>query len=282
MRSAVRLAAAALVGALALAGCTVPQGGDTTPVPTPTVVTTDPPAVPTVAVLVYHPRESSIGLRLGRERRQVPQADPLRGALELMIEGALDPDYRSGWSEDTRVLSVTTSGDVTTVDLSAEALRSSKFGSERALAAIDQLVWTVTEQVGADSRVGLTIEGRPPGDLWGVTRWDTPRGREDALGVRVHVSIDAPAEGEALRSPVQVVGDAAFAGGSVLWVVRDEAGATVAQGQEASTGTAPFAPYAFEVDLPPGSYEVEVTGDAVGDTEGYRPDTDTRTFTVEA
>lgn len=284
MRTAVRFAAAVLAGAMALAGCAItpPRLGDTSPVASPTVVTTDPPGVPMVAVLVYHPRESNNGLRLGRELRQVPQADPLRGALEVMIQGPIDPDYRSGWSHETRVLSVTTSGDVTTVDLSADALRSSKFGSGRALAAIDQLVWTVTEQTGADSLVALTIEGEPPGELWGVTRWDTPRGREDPLGVRVHVSIDAPAEGEVLRSPVKIAGESAFADGSVLWVVRDGAGATIAEGRETLTGSTPFAPYTVEVDLLPGTYEIEVTGDAIGDGEGYRPDTDTRTFVVEA
>ena len=290
MHRVVRPLALGLAGALALSGCALvrpggdqPGPGDTRPVASPTVATTDAPtpAVPMQAEHVYFPRDSTMGLRLGREVRQVPQADPLRGVIETLLGQPLDPDYSTGWAQGTKLLSVTTTGPVTTVDLSTEARRGGKFAADFGLVSIDQLVWTVTELVGEDTLVDLTIEGEEPGELWGVTTWDAPRGREDALGVRVHVAIDAPNEGEAVRSPVRISGDAAAHEANVPWVIKDALGAVVEEGFTTSAVSMEFAPWSFEVGLEPGSYTVEVSGDDVGDTEGYKPDVDTRAFVVE-
>lgn len=273
-----------LAAAFALGGCALspPDAGDTRPVASPTVVQTDAPspAVPMQPEIVYYPRDSTNGLRLGREVRQVPQADPLRGVVEALLGQPLDPDYSTGWAEGTRLLSVKTAGNVTTVDLSTEARRGDKFGSDFGLVSVDQVVWTVTALVGEDSLVDLTIDGAPPGELWGVTTWDGPRGREEALSVRVHVSIDAPSEGETVTSPVRFSGDAAAHEANVPWVIRDELGAIVREGFTMSEESMRFAPWSFEVPLEPGAYTVEVTGDEVGDTEGFEPDIDSRRFTV--
>lgn len=276
--------------ALALAGCTTaptpttppaaPSPSDVRPVPSPTVARTDPPATSTLDAVVYFPRESSGGVRLGRELHPVAQGDPLRGALEAMLAGPDDPDYSNGWAPGTRVLSATTSGSVTTVDLSSEA-RTTSLAPEAAHAQADQLVWTVTELVGADTTVRLTVDGQPAGDLWGAGSWAEPRARADVFSTRVLVSIDTPSEGSTVRSPLVVTGDAAAHEARLLWRVLDAGGAVVQQGATTTAEGMVFAPYRIEVALPPGRYTVEVAEEDLGSGEGRAPDTDTRAVTIE-
>lgn len=267
----VRLAPAALAVVLALAGCTG------SPAPTPS--DTASPTVPTQPEVVYFPRESETGLRLGRELREVPQDDPLKGVVEAMIEGPVDPDYFSGWQAGTEVLSATTTRSVTTVDLSGEA-REASLGQEAALARVEQLVWTVTELVGPDTSVLLTIDGRPAGDLWGVTTWDEPKEREDAYSVRVLVSIDSPLDGATVTSPVTITGDGALYEGTLPWRILDPNGNVVQEGVANSAEGMTFSEYSFEVDLAPGDYTVEVREEDASDGEGWAPDSDTRRITV--
>lgn len=272
------LLACVALAAPVLGGCArVPP--DTRPVPSPTVAQTDPPAVPTQPELVYFPRTSNNGVRLGREVHEVPQSDPLKGVLEAMIAGPVDPDYLSGWPVGTRVLSATTQGTVTTVDLSAEA-RTTTLAPEATLAHADQLIWTVTELVGADTAVRLTIDGQPVGDLWGAGGWAEPRPREDAFGARVLVSIDTPSDGATVASPVVVTGDAAAHEATLPWRVLDGAGAVVEEGVVKTAEGMTFAPYTIEVTLPPGTYTIEVREDDLGPGEGHKPDVDTRKVTV--
>lgn len=276
MRARVLVAGVAVL-ALVASGCTATPD-DVTPQPTPTVVMTDPP-VPTQPELVYFPRASATGMRLGRELREVPQADPLVGVLEVMLAGPVDPDYTNGWAPGTRVLSATTSGDTTMVDLSEEA-RMTSLSPDAALAQVDQLIWTVTELVGADTKVGLTIEGERFDEVWGSATLADPRGRDLPIGARVLVSIDTPLDGATVRSPVVVVGDAAAHEAHLPWRILDDSGAVVQEGATTTEEGMRFAPYRFEVELPPGRYTVEVIEDGVSG-EGFKPDVDTRQFTVE-
>lgn len=287
------IAAAVLV---ALAGCAVAPSGPATPsgsapatspgtsapgTPTPSPPVTSPAPVPTQPELVYFPRDSSGGVRLGRELREVPAADPLVGVLETMIAGPVDVDYIAGWPEGTRVLSASTTGGVTTVDLSAEA-RTTTLGSEASSAQADQLLWTVTELVGDTTAVDLRIEGEPAGELWGILSWDGPRTRQDPFATRVLVSIDSPLDGATVTSPVEVSGDAAVFEATLPWRVLDEGGAVLQQGFTNTAAGQEFADYSFEVELEPGRYTIEIREDDPSDGEGRAPDVDTRTVVVEA
>lgn len=276
-------AAIATVLLASTAGCgLVPPA--TTPVPNPTGAggpggPLSPSAGPTQPGVVYFPRDSPTTVRLAREVREVPQADPLRGVLEAMIAGPSDPDYLAGWPAGTRVLSASTVGDVTTVDLSGEA-RSTTLGPDASLSQVDQLLWTVTELVGPDTAVALAIDGRPAGELWGVTTWDEPRRRDDPMSARLQVAIDSPLEGARVSSPVTISGDAAVHEGRMPWRVLDQRGAVVTQGEATTTSASgEFAPYSFDVELPAGQYTVEVRQHQ-SDGEGWRPDTENRSFVV--
>lgn len=277
-----RVMVAGLVLALALGGCALTPPGPTSP-PGGTSPRPGGPAVPStpvdaVAAIVYYPRASTRGFRLGREQRLVPRADPLRGALEAMIAGPLDPDYTDGWAEGTRVLSASTKAGVTTVDLSSDG-RVSTLPPDAARAQVDQVLWTVTEAVGPDTSVLLTFDGVPAGSLWGVTDWLTPRTRDDAYAARTLVGIDAPLEGATVSSPVAVTGNAAMFEATLPWRVLDASGAEVRKGVAMTKEGNTFADYAFTVSLDPGLYTIEVTEEGA-DGEGWKPDVDTRTFTV--
>lgn len=273
-----------LIAAVVLAGCQPASTPPTASPPNSTAPTTSASGTPTqaaeTAVLVYFLRESKAGIRLGREERLVPTGDVLRGAVEAMINGPIDPDYLTSWPEGTEVLDITTSGDVTTVDLSGDA-RLTTMGSEGSEAAAEQLVWTVTGLQGEDTAVMLTIDGVPAGELWGVIDWSEPRSRGDQFVVRVPVSIDSPLDQATVTSPVTIRGDAAVFEANLPWRVLDANGEVVEEGAAMTTDGTTFAPYTFTLDLPPGDYTVEVAEDDPSGGEGGGVDTDTRRIIVE-
>lgn len=287
-RTAARRAAtlAAAVGLL-VAGC----GGTTPAEPTPEPATTAPAPEPTasptaepsdVTVTAYYMVDTRAGLRLARETQSRPGTDPVTEAVEAMIEGADDPDYKTPWDQATKVLSVTVTDRSAVVDLSPAA-RNADIGSEGAALMVQQLVYTVTEAMGdPEATVDLLVDGEPAGELWGAVTWDGAQSRSDDVGVRLLVQIDEPLEGATVSSPVTVSGEAAVFEANLLWRVLDTSGAEVQSGFTTTAEGQRFAPYSFEVELEPGTWTVVVDeGDPSGGEAGGEPMTDSRTITVE-
>jgi spore germination protein GerM len=253
-----------------------PAETDTPAEPTPEV--TEP--ADTVTVMVYYPIDTRTGFRLAREPREVPDSPSMAGVVETMIAGPDDPDYGAVWNPSTQVNDVTVADGVITVDLSADA-RTANVGSALAGLMIDQLVYTVTDAAEDPSlAVMLTIDGEPAGALWGAVVWDEPVTRADPMDVRLLVQIDNLAEGAVVSSPVTVSGEAAVFEATLLWKVLDADGAEVAAGFATTSEGQTFAPYAFDVELDPGTYTVVITEDDPSDGEGGESMTDTRTITV--
>ncbi|WP_232548318.1 Gmad2 immunoglobulin-like domain-containing protein [Propioniciclava soli] len=255
-----------------------PSPTPSTPTPaTTSAPTATPGADATTPALVYAVVDTEIGPRLVRETRWVPAATPARGALEAMLAGPLDPDHHSAWPRNTRVLGIADHGDEITVDLSAEALRAD-VGAEAESLMVQQLVWTVTEALNPDARVLLRVDGAVPS--WGHQEWSEPVARADADAVRLFVGIDTPSEGDAVDSPVTVRGEAWVFEANLLYTVTDAAGAVVADGYATTQDGTTFAPYAFDLDLTPGTYTVTVREDDASDGEGRAPFSESRTFRV--
>lgn len=299
-----RVLVAALAAGLLLTGCTTPAQpsasptGTAMPTTTPSESTT-PSALPTTtaspsgsasasgttapgavtAALVYFAIDGPNGARLVREPHDVAAGTPARGAVEAMIAGPDDPDYSSTWNEATRVLGISDNAGVVTVDLSGEA-RTANAGSEFAALMKQQLIWTVTEQLGADKRVMLHIDGQPAGELWGVVDWTAPEARADWLDTLLLVSIDNPAEGDEVTSPVTISGQAAVFEATLPWRILDADDQVVQQGVTNTAEGQTMAPYSFQVTLPPGEYTVEVTEDDPSAGAGGALDVDDRDFTV--
>ena len=286
------LAVALPVSALALSGCatntpeeTAPPAAEPTTVepvdtPEPTTEPTAEPTPETVTAMVYFPLDTRNGFVLGREPREVPDEPTMAGVVEAMIAGPEDPDYGAVWNPATTVNSVTVAGGVITVDLSADA-RTANVGSALAGLMVEQLVWTVTDAAKDPSlAVQLTIDGAPAGELWGAIVWDTPVTRGDPMANRLLVGIDNLAEGATVTSPVVVSGEANVFEATLLWKVLDANGAEVQSGFATSAEGQTFAPYAFEVTLPAGTYTVVVSESDPSDGAGGTPMSDSRRITV--
>lgn len=164
-------------------GATSETGGATSETATAgtTVESSNGTTAPTT---VYYVQDTGTDVQLVRELRDVPTGDSApTAAIELMIAGPADPAHVSTWNPGTRVLGVTVTPQLITVDLSADA-RTANVGSAGAALMIQQLVWTVTEAAGEpDAAVLLTIAGAPAGELWGVVSWTEPIGRDQTLTI---------------------------------------------------------------------------------------------------
>lgn len=257
------------------------QVSPSTPQSTPPSTPESTQSTPAAETYVYYAIDTRNGFRLARELRDVPEGDAgAAAAVEAMISGPLDPDYSTTWNPKTTVLGVSQQASVISVDLSADA-RTANAGSEGAALMVQQLVWTVTDALAApDATVQLTIDGEVAGELWGVLVWDKPVGREAPDKVRTFVQIDTPREGAEVSSPVTVTGDAAAFEANVPWRVLDAAGAEVDSGFTLTSEGMTFAPFSFTIDLPPGSFTVEISEDDPSGGAAGTPGTDTRAITV--
>lgn len=279
---------ALLAGLTLLAGCSS-QSTPASPGPAPTTASASASVTPTASASgtvaldgtasVYFLVDAPGGIRLARETRGVPAQTPARGAVEAMIAGPQDPDYTSPWNPATRVLGLSESGGVITVDLSSDA-RTASIGSEGAAAMVHQLIYTVTEAMDASASVRLHIDGAPAGELWGVLEWSDPQPRADWMETRLFVGIDTPTEGAGVTSPVTVSGEAAVYEANLPWRVLTMDGSEVRRGNTMTAEGQTMAPYSFEIDLDPGDYIIEVTEDDPSAGEGRDPHSDTRTITV--
>ncbi len=250
------------------------------PAPSPPAATSSPPSdAQTTAVDVYYVVDTRVGLRLARERHDVPERSAVEAATTAMITGSDDPDYTTTWNPRTRILDVRRHGGEVTLDLSSDARRAN-VGSAGAALMIQQLVHTVTSAAPGTDRVVLLIDGSPARELWGVVSWDRPVEREEPLGVRQLVQLDAPREGAVVTSPVVVTGEAAVFEAVLPWRVVDRQGRTVKSGTTMTAEGQRFAPFRFEVSLPPGAYTIEITEDDPSDGAAGQPMVDTRAVTV--
>ncbi len=297
-RHASLVAGLLLVGALAGCADDSPEttSGDSSPTDSPTEASPSTPEpteatdsssptdeatteAPPVTSLVYYLVDDPQGLRVAREPHALSAETPLKAAIEAMIAGPDDPDYASTWDPATEVLGISENGKVVTVDLS-EAARTNGGGSDAATRMVQQLVYTVTELTGKDTKVMLHVEGEPAGDLWGTVSWTKPIGRDPDMAVRNLVQIDFPAEGGTSGRKLTVSGEAATFEATVPWRVIDANGDVVRKGFTTAAEGMTLSPYSFTVRLKPGTYTVEVSEDDASGGEGNPPRTDTRTVTI--
>ncbi len=254
---------------------TTPASSTTEPEPTTSATT----ATARRQVLVYFLIDAPAGFRLVREPQQVSAETPARGAVEAMIAGPDDPDYATPWNPAARVLGISDTAGVITVDLSGEA-GTADVGSEVAALMKQQLIYTVTEQLGVEKRVLLHIDGLPAAEVWGVVDWATPEPRGEWSETLLLVGIDTPGEGASVPSPVVVSGRAAVFEATLPWRVLTPEGEVVSEGFAMTSEGMTMAPYQFEVPLPAGEYVIEITEDDPSDGQGGPLDVDTRRITV--
>ncbi|WP_116952144.1 Gmad2 immunoglobulin-like domain-containing protein [Jiangella endophytica] len=245
---------------------------DTSPPTSPPAAETTPPAQ-TLTVPVYYVADAGDGLRLVREFHTVETSlPPVAAAInEMLTAPPADPDYTTLWEPGVEVLSADVADGAIVVDLSGPPA----VGDDPDLAT-QQLVYTATAaaataQLDGSLPVRIAVGGENPSE---------PVGRADPLEVRQLVQLNDPAEGATLPSPVTVSGEAAVNEANVLWELRRD-GEVVDSGNTTAEECCTFSPFAFELDLEPGSYEIVVSESDESGGEGRPPMSDSRTFTVE-
>jgi hypothetical protein len=256
-----------LAGALALAltACgddgTTLTGSSATPSAAPS--SAEPSASPSSAeptssneaVAVYYLKDTGrTGPRLYREFHSLPVDEPIRDAVEAMLEEEpKDPDYTSLWADGVTVRDISVDGSTATVDLSQEATQNGG-GSAFEEATLQQLVHTVTAADNSVKSVRLHIEGEPVDTLWGSADASQPLTRAPAAEVLGPVWILTPEEGGSVPVGGTFGGEASVFEATVSWEwVQGDT--VVAEGfSTAEEGAPGRGAWEATVDVPPGDY----------------------------
>lgn len=202
----------------------------------------------------------------------------VRTSCHLGIEEALtvpagkDADYTSPWPAGTKVIAMGVSGYLATVNLSAFPQTT----PEEELAAVQQLVFTVTANQPSISRVRLLVNGQAPR---GTLDWTAPVHRAPLLDTLSLVWILTPGNGATVTSPISVrIYGTGYEGMIPLQIVNVADPNTIVASGSVVTQMGAFDEATTTFDLPPGTYELRAFNDSGAD------DTltlwDTRVFTV--
>ena len=175
---------------LVLAGCA--NGSEITSSATPTPSISSSPDA-TAQVALYYVGDTHAGFRLYKEVSTVPldaTGDLGRSALAALVSQdtvATDPDYTNLWGNGSVINSVTVTSGVAVVDVTIAHLN---VGAETEMRAIDQLVWTLTENDKAITSVTFTSQGKTLETFAGHVDATKPFTRETDYEVLASVWID--------------------------------------------------------------------------------------------
>lgn len=138
-----------------------------------------------------------------------------------------------------------------------------------------QLVRTVQDALDTTDPVLVTQDGEPV-DAVLTAPVKQPIQADDA--VLAHVYVTSPADDTTVDGPLTVTGESMTFEAAVNWRVL-QAGEVVDEGYAMGGSYGEWKPFRFSVDLPPGSYVLEVFETSAKD--GSRQSVDTRRVTVE-
>jgi hypothetical protein len=236
------------------------SGSPTPPQPAPSVSGLDGGAA--VALPAYYGATFESKVRLYREYHASHATDHVAGALQLMLGGAQDPDYRSLWPTGTTLTSVARSGSQVAVGLSQAPTDPSAM-------AVQEVVYTATAADPSVTAVSVTWPGGSVG----------PTARGAQWLVLAPVWVLTPVDGSTVRSPVTISGTASVFEATLSWEVDRPDGTKVRSGSAMATIGAPQrGTWSVSVPLPPGTYVVKAL---VYSAEDGRPTwVDSKTVTV--
>lgn len=186
----------------------------------------------------YFVGETAQGFRLVREVQQVSAIENDLGdnkglnALVMLVSGQLPPfdgDHRTLWNNGTKVNSVTTVEGIATVDLTLGRI---SFGSESEQRAIDQIVWTLTQNEPSITAVKFTVDGAVTESLAGHVDFAQIFVPAAGFDVLASVWIDLLDRSD-VKSPVSISGSACTFEANVSWELSQggevlDSGATMA------------------------------------------------------
>lgn len=238
-------------------------------------------APPTTLVEVFFVADTPQGFRLFSELREFdgPENTLSEVVMAQLVSGELqplDPDYVNLWDSSHRLNSLRVAGSLATLDLDLGTLN---VGAEAESRAIDQLVWTLTAINPELETVSLLVDGAPVDSLAGHVDATLPFIRGDTTQILSPVQISSPREGDVLRNPVVVEGQACTFEANVVWEVVSQ-GVVLERGATTALAACPERS-AWSVtlsELDPGTYSVYAWEESAED--GSQAALDTRTFAV--
>lgn len=305
------LAAAAVVVTVAVLGSSAGPTADPDPLGAtpPTAATDEPTEKPTdeptdeptasgevSTYTLYYVGETARGPRLFSEQRDLPGPRDLTTALRALEEAPADPDYRGLWPlgafADAGFDGVGEDGLVV-VTIADPALRERPAGmsEEEARLAVESVVWTMQAALSEGptpvrAPVQLRLSTNPIDQVYGVPTSE-PLAHGSSDDVLSQMSITAPAEGAVVAGSFVAEGRNNGFEATMTWQVTDASGAVVLDDFATAAGWGggrlfPWSTGPIDVTgLAPGTYTFVAANDDPSGGEGFAPDTDTRTITVE-
>jgi hypothetical protein len=232
----------------------------------------------------YFVSETAQGFRLVREVHQVSKIENDLGddkglnSLIMLVDGQLPPfdgDHRTLWNNGTKVNSLVTLDGVATVDLTLGRI---SLGSESELRAIDQIVWTLTENDPSIKSVKFTVDGLVSESLAGHVDFAQTFTLAPSYEVLASVWINLLDRSD-VSNPVSITGSACTFEANVAWELS-QAGDVVSSGSTtAATACPDRSDWIIDLgDLAQGSYVLKVSDYSPKD--GAPIFEDTKSFTV--
>ena len=287
LKSNTGISVCVLISTLALMGCgTHSATGPSSSPPSSETAIPSESASPDVLqdYTFYFVADTAQGFRLVREVHQVSKIENDLGddkglnSLLMLVNGQLPPydgDQVTLWNNGTKVNSVTAVDGVATVDLSLGRI---SLGSESEQRAIDQIVWTLTENNSAITSVKFTIDGKASESLAGHVDLTQPFVRAPSYEVLASVWINLLDRSD-MKNPVTISGSACTFEANVAWELT-QSGDVVKSGSTTSATACPDRSD-WKVDLgelPAGNYLFKVSDLSAKD--GSLIFADTKAFTV--
>ena len=281
------LSLVALFTTIALMGCGA--NSITSPTTSPTSSNSTAPSVsPLVDVLkdysFYFVAETAQGFRLVREVQQVSKLENDLGdnkglnSLLMLVNGQLPPfdgDQVTLWNNGTKVNSVTAVDGVATVDLTLGRI---SFGSESEQRAIDQIVWTLTENEPTINSVQFTIDGKVSESLAGHVDLTKPFVPAPSYDVLASIWIDLLDRSD-VKNPVTISGSACTFEAGFAWELTKDGDVVSSGSTTAATGCPDRSDWSVALgDLALGDYVIKVSDLSAKD--GSVIFADTKSFTV--
>lgn len=220
--------------------------------------------------------KSTPKVRLYRTWAKVTGRPAVEAVRIMTSKQSGDPDYYSLW-RGAEINTVTRSDGTVTVDF--KRLPTAKLDPETADVAAQQLIYTVQGALDDSSqRVQITQDGQAGAQLFGQVDTSTPLSRAQAANVQALVWITSPAQGQLTKSMVTVEGTAAAYEATVNYEATNLKTREVRKGYTNTKEGQKFTPFAFNLKLTPGPWQIEAF--LISPADGSTTDVDSKTIEV--
>jgi hypothetical protein len=188
--------------------------------------------------------------------------DAVQALLDAKTRGGFDNFWHGNATVQERPIAqvndVTHAGGVITTDFDRQLTTGlASFegdGTDWGQIPLQQLVLTVQSALRTDDPVLITVNGEPADEAFGERLTEPVEGEPERISF---IRPESPTQGDVVTSPVTVAGESQTSEGNVRWSVTQD-GEIVKQGFTTGGGHDAYAPFSFEVTLPPGEYTLKL------------------------